>query len=293
MEDTKISRRQFLGGAAAVVGAAALPTLMSAAPAVATPTLAIPIPTPGTWIPLDPKAAGRLAYEIYKGQHAPQSACCEATYWGVVAQLAANYPDTWGLVPKGLFNYGGGGVSGYGSICGCPNAGSAILGQIGAPSNVKMRLMRWYEVTVLPTNAARLDYASGTWTPGGTSGGVWGGSSGCPIPANNLPKSKAESVLCHVSLTKWRAAADEFTLAANFDHQQNRCAALCYGVAYFMAQLLNDWKAGVTIDGAVSPAASATGCKNPSCHGSSPTDPLCDAVTAQGSMNCKPCHTGL
>lgn len=291
MESKKMSRRQFLGGAAAVVGAAALPVLMNAAPAVATPTLALPIAA-SPWVPLDPKAAGRLAWEIYKGKHAPQSACCEASYWSVVSQLAANFPATWGLIPKGMFNYGGGGVNGYGSICGIPNAGSAVLAQLGAPTNVKNHFLRWYETTALPSNAAREDYESGTWTPGGTSGGVWGGS-GLAIPADTLPVSKSESVLCHVSLTKWRAAADKFTLAAQFDHQSNRCGALVYDLGVYLAELLNDWKAGVVIDGTLSPAASATGCKNPSCHGSSPVDPLCDAVTAQGSMNCKPCHTGL
>jgi hypothetical protein len=72
METDRISRRQFLGGAAVLVVAAALPTLLVAAPAAATPSLAIPIPaTP--WIPLDPKRAGRLAWEIYKGVWAPQS----------------------------------------------------------------------------------------------------------------------------------------------------------------------------------------------------------------------------
>jgi len=287
----ELSRRQFIGGAAAVAGAAALPSLMSAAPALAAD--ALPLATITTWIPLDPKAAARLGWEIYKGQYTPaQSACCEATYWGVVQQLATNYPDSWGRVPKGLFNYGGGGVNGWGNICGCPNAGSAILAQIGAPANVKNNFMRWYEKTALPSNAARLDYDSSTWTPGGKSAGVWGGS-GCPIPFNSLPRSRAESTLCHTSLTKWRAAADKFTLAVGVDHQSNRCGALVYDAAFYIATLLNEWKAGATIDGALSPAASATGCKNALCHGSSPTVPECEAVTAQGIMNCKPCHTGL
>lgn len=293
MAINELSRRQFLGGAAALVGATVLPAITNVTPAMATPVLAIPIATPGTWIPLDPVQAGRTAYEIYKGKRAPQSACCEASYWSIVEQLAANYPTTWGLIPKGLFNYGGGGVNAYGTLCGCPNAGSAILAQIGAPTNVKMNLMRWYEETALPSNAARNDYASGNWTPGGTSGGVWGGATGLAIPADNLPKSKAESVLCHVSLMKWRTAADDFTLATGVDHQSNRCGALCYDLGVFLSNLLNSWKAGATIDGSLSPAASATGCKNPSCHGSSPIDPLCDAVTAQGSMNCKPCHSNL
>lgn len=69
----RISRRQFIGGAAAVVGAAALPSVMNVAPAAATPTLAIPIPTT-PWIPLDPKKAGQLGYEIFWGVRPPGTA---------------------------------------------------------------------------------------------------------------------------------------------------------------------------------------------------------------------------
>jgi len=64
---------QFLGGAAAVIGGAAIPSLASAPQAIATPTLTIPIPH-SPWIPLDPQVSGRLGWEIYKGKHAPQSA---------------------------------------------------------------------------------------------------------------------------------------------------------------------------------------------------------------------------
>ncbi len=73
MEIDKLSRRQFLGGAAAIVGAAVLPAITNVTPAMAmqgqTQTL------PGTitnWI-LDPLAAARQAYEIYKGKWAFQS----------------------------------------------------------------------------------------------------------------------------------------------------------------------------------------------------------------------------
>ena len=291
----ELTRRQFVGGTAALAGATVLPSLMSAAPAVAAD--ALPLTAVDPWIPLDPKAAGRVGWETYKGMFAPaQSACCEATYWGVVGQLAANYPDSWGKIPKGLFNYGGGGVNAWASICGCTNAGSAVLAQIGAPKNVKDNFMRWYEKTQLPTNAARIDYDSGTWTPGGKSAGVWGGATGCPIPWNGLPKSKSESVLCHVSVTKWRSAADRYMLAQNpvIDLQSNRCGALVYDACFYLATLINNWKSGATIDGAISPAASGSGCKASSCHGQVIADwAECDGVTAQGIMNCKPCHTGL
>lgn len=67
MEGTKLSRRQFLGGAAAVAAAAVLPAVTGAAPAIGTPTVKFPDATITPWIPLDPKALARKGYEIYKG----------------------------------------------------------------------------------------------------------------------------------------------------------------------------------------------------------------------------------
>ena len=290
-----ISRRKFLGGtAAAVAGAAALPYIVGVPSAPATPSITFPLAIP-TWTPLDPKALARQAYEIYKGKWTGHSACCEATYWPIVGVLASRFPTTWGLIPMGMFNYGGGGVNAYGSICGCPNGGSALLQQIGATTAMKMNFMWWYEKTALPSNAAYLDYATGTWTPGGTATGGWGPFVGTPsnqmaVPFNNCPNSVAKEILCHVSLTRWRAAADRWLTVVGVDTQVDRCAKLCYDSVYYLATLINTWKAGGTIDGSVSPDASATGCKNPSCHGGPVVSADCP-VTAQGSMQCSGCHS--
>ena len=85
MEGTKLSRRQFLGGTAAVAAASVLPAGSAAAPAMATPAGKLPDRTIfGTWNdatnvwttaptvawkPLDAKAAARHGYEIYRGMH--------------------------------------------------------------------------------------------------------------------------------------------------------------------------------------------------------------------------------
>lgn len=195
-------------------------------------------------------------------------------------------------MPKGLFNFGGGGVNAFGSLCGVPLGAAALLAQLGAPQNVKNRLMHWYETTAMPSNACYEDYASGLWTPGGTSGGVWGGATGLTIPTNNVPMSRSDSVLCHVSLTKWRAAAEGYMAKTRVDGTSDRCGKLCYDMGVFLVGLLNDWKAGVVIDGTVAPSATVAGCKNPSCHGGPVVDENCP-TTAQGIMDCKPCHTGL
>ena len=69
MEGTKLSRRQFLGGTAAVAAASVLPAVTSAAPAVATPVTTFPDTSiqGANWIALDPAALARKGYEIYKG----------------------------------------------------------------------------------------------------------------------------------------------------------------------------------------------------------------------------------
>jgi hypothetical protein len=72
MEIVKISRRQFLGGAAAVVGAAVLPAFIGVTPAAATPTGTFP-GTLSPWVPLDAQALARKGYEIYKGKWTGQS----------------------------------------------------------------------------------------------------------------------------------------------------------------------------------------------------------------------------
>jgi hypothetical protein len=160
---------------------------------------------------------------------------------------------------------------------------------MGAPAAVKNNIMAWYEKTALPSNAGYLDYASGTWTPGGTSGGVWGAAPALTIPTNNTPRSTAGSILCHVSLTKWRIAADRYMAGTGVDGTSDRCGKLCYDVSYYLANLINNWKAGVTIDGSLSASASVTGCKNPSCHGGPVVSATCP-TTAQGNMKCTSCH---
>jgi hypothetical protein len=67
-----ISRRQFVGGAAAVAAASALPVVTSAAPAIAADTIKFPLATPD-WVPLDAQAAARLGWEIHAGYHPGQS----------------------------------------------------------------------------------------------------------------------------------------------------------------------------------------------------------------------------
>jgi hypothetical protein len=70
-----LSRRQFVGGTAALMGAAAMPTIASVSVAAADPGWRFPIAATQTepWIPLDPVAAAREALEIYRGMRLGQA----------------------------------------------------------------------------------------------------------------------------------------------------------------------------------------------------------------------------
>ena len=61
-----LSRRQFVGGTAALMGAAAMPTFANVSQSLAATSVKFPLATPG-WTPLDPKAAARLGWEIHAG----------------------------------------------------------------------------------------------------------------------------------------------------------------------------------------------------------------------------------
>ena len=197
----------------------------------------------------------------------------------MIGQLATSFPDTWGLIPKGLYLFGSGGIGGYGSTCGAVMGSIAVMTQVGAPAAFKNEMQAWYERTLIPSNAAYLDYRSGTWTP---VGGVWGGT-GVPIPLNNAPKARPNSVLCHASHTNWRAVSASWLAANGAGANQDRCSKLVYDCVFKLASLLNTWKAGGSVSGAVD--ASVGACKASGCHGS-PGYP-----EASGSMKCTPCHT--
>ncbi|MGB4593597.1 MAG: hypothetical protein WBI63_07505 [Coriobacteriia bacterium] len=212
----------------------------------------------------------------------------------MIGQLAANFPgSTWDAVPKGCFNYGAGGVNAWRSICGGPNGGSALLAQLGAPTAVKDEYNAWYEKNAFPSNAAYVDYASGTWTPGGTATGGWGSASNQLIaPRDNAPVAKPESLLCHASHGRWLKAAggeDGYwvrTFSSTALAGADRCSKLVYDCVFKLCELINAWQAGTLPAGTLDPSATATGCMAAGCH----TAPDAEVEVA-GKMKCTDsCH---
>lgn len=284
MSDNLMSRRKFLAGAGAVAGAAGLASLglgkFSSDAQAAGAAIPWPYPLASADQP-NPEAVARRAYEIYYAGRG----CAEAVWGSFVDTLAAN-PDnggTWGSLPINIFRFGGGGIAGWGTICGTLNGAAGILGMLVANSAHRVTLtnaiFQYYATTALPTNDAYKSHMGelgslGPWTPAKL------GTAVPPLPSNNVPTSVADSPLCHSSLVQW-------TMSTGYKdagpQQKDRCSKACFDVSLKLSELVNVYFAAITptatpAPGAVTldPAVAACG----ACH-----------VTYTGAkMACGSCH---
>jgi hypothetical protein len=270
MSDNVMSRRKFLVSAGTVAGAAAVTGIglskFTSPAEAATAVVPWPYPKAAADQPV-PEALARRAFEVYFA-----SGCAEASWYPLVEALGAKYPDSWGTLPKNIFRYGGGGIGGWGTICGTVNGCSAAIGMVVGDSTHRNTLidaiMQYYADTALPTNAAwkshlgQLDLAS-TWNP-------------ATLPLKNVPSSTAHSPLCHSSLVQWTMT----TGATNGGPlQRDRCGKACFDIVRKTVELLNTYFQMATPS--ASPVAldpSVAACRT--CH-----------VTYTGAkMACDSCH---
>lgn len=275
MSDNLISRRKFLAGAGALVGVASVAGLGLAK----NPSEAAAAPTGLPWgypqvageQPV-PEALARRAFEQHRFQG---SSCAEAVWWPFVEFLSAVYPDTWGTLPAKMFQYGGGGVGGWGTICGTLNAAAAVLGMSvsngGHRGTLTDGIFQFYAHTPLPTNDAWKSYQKALVL---TSD--WTAPTGANIPIENAPTSISDSPLCHSSLVQWTMATD----AVNGGPlQKDRCAKACFDVCYKLTELLNVYfqNTAVAPDSvSLDPAVAACG--------------VCHSTYTGAKMGCTSCH---
>ena len=181
----------------------------------------------------------------------------------------------------GIMNCGSSGVNGTGLACGNPLSSLILLQMMGAPQNVRDHIVRWFENTYLPTNQAYEDFRSGTWTAAGA------GFSGSNSPLNNAPKVKPETMTCHGAHTRWKAAAGSWIAVHGADRaNHDRCRKSTYATVHHLVEIINTWKAGGAVSGALDPGIAT--CRTPACHGGTyPTG------GASGKMKCAPCHSSL
>jgi len=221
--------RYTLGAAALGVAASAVPGLRTEAGATGGATEKWPWP----YVKLDPQRTADLAYEEWY-----RVFCGAAVVNAVFGQLREKVGGPYLSFPSDAFLFLEGGVSGWGTICGA-NAGAnivtnVILGPRTAGSEVGMlmgsELMQHYASTAMPTYVPR-----------------------APRVKAAIPKTVADSPLCHVSVGKWMKAANK---PLGSPERRDRCARLTASMAYQLVTLLNAWKDGKYVTKGAVPARS-------------------------------------
>ena len=159
--------------------------------------------------------AAKLAYENYYVR-----GCMYAAFTGPVVKAADTLGAPYSNFPFEMMHYGAGGGELWGSLCGALNGGLAALAifvsDTGLRRQMANQLMTWYEQTKQPV-----------WNPVTPLKDV-------PV---KLPKSKANSPLCHISVGRWvqKSGYDPFS-----KERADRCGRLAASVAEFVAMTLNE-----------------------------------------------------
>ena len=201
----------------------------------------------------------------YKGYWYKGLGCGYGAFYSIVGTMANKYGAPYNTFPFSMMEMFKGGMADWGTICGALGGAAAAFfvfyGRKEANPMVN-ELFRWYETTAFPM-----------YNPGEAAQGFKG----------DLPTSVANSVLCHVSVSRW---SYETKIAANSKQRSERCGRLTADVVKKAIEILNakieagkDWK------GALAKQESVTQCG--ACHSKGK---MSDIV--KGNMDCTPCHSG-
>lgn len=261
----QISRRSFLTGA----GAAALGVSIARAPipAIADEPSPLPVLPWGTYYPtsgLDAEAIREQAFCRNK-----EGGCGYGGAQAILDALADEVGYPWTVLPKGpagvgLTSYGGGGVVGWGTICGALNGVIAVMGLLGVHGKLGNALMDYYCTAELPTAALE---------------GFQPECATDPLPA--VVSTVSNSPLCHVSVSTWAEAQG---VPVKDALKGVRCGRLVGDIAYRAVELMNEYFVSGLTPAAWQPGEEYAECY--SCH----TQP--DIVPSQsGKMDCLECHS--
>jgi len=289
----KPNRRNFLGRAVRLAGGIGLGGLLGSRswagrkPAEASKPPALP----WGYQPLNPEKVRKLGHLASYAQ-----GCGGGAFWAVMTalkeKLGGPYSSCMPLpeqqeiltylgdrknrpLPQVMMLYAYSGVAGFGSLCGTVNGAAAAVSialPFAAANQVIPRLLHYYESTPLPSKEAN-EYAVHNkfllpklLVPG------------------KLPQSVSESVLCHVSVSKWCAASG---FASGSRERLERCARLTGDLAARAVILMNAWQTGkLEQEHPYKLSAATEACRK--CHFEGP-----DAAAGQftrGSMACNSCH---
>lgn len=212
---------------------------------------------------LDPKEVAPICYDAYWHK---EYACSYACFYGIIGVMGEKFGAPYNQFPFTMFEAFKGGISDYGTICGAlAGAASAFALFWGRKERNAMvyELFRWYEQTALPI-----------YNPGDAAQGFKG----------DLPTSVSESVLCHISVSKWCYANK---IGAKSKQRSERCGRLSVDVCMKAIEIMNaKIDAGDKFKGAFAKQESVVQCG--ACHQQKGGE----SDWAKGVLNCTPCHNG-
>jgi hypothetical protein len=213
---------------------------------------------PWPYAELDPEAiAERTYYDCVKGH------CMYGVFAPVITQLAEKWGEPYRSFPVDMMRYGAGGTGGSGSLCGALNGAAALIGLFTESEEQTKKLIGglflWYEQTQLPVYVPQK-----------------------PILDIDVPTSVSDSVLCHVSVTRWGVASGHKIFSKP---QKERCKRLTADTAKKTVEILNAGFAG-EYRAIAQMRVDVKGCK--SCHTKGS-----EMSNSRGTMSCGSCHFSL
>ncbi|MHC4537015.1 MAG: C-GCAxxG-C-C family protein [Planctomycetota bacterium] len=213
---------------------------------------------PWKYSELNPDITAHRAYA-----DCPKGHCMYGVFASVMSQLADEYGEPYRSFPVDMMIYGAGGVADWGSICGGLNGSAALIGLfVKDEAEIKKlvnELFLWYQQTELPEYVPE--------------------KPGLNI---EMAKSVSDSVLCHVSVTKWCKASGH---KAYTKPQKERCKRLTADTAKKTVEILNAHFAS-QFSAALQHDEKTRQCMPCHTKGSKLQD-------TRGRMDCDSCHTTL
>ncbi|SDJ28605.1 Cytochrome c7 [Ferrimonas sediminum] len=229
------------------------------------------------YVNLDPMSVARRAYAGYG-----RGGCMYGVFDAIIKELSIQGHEdacNFAAIPTNITIYGGGGVKGWGSICGCVNAAAMAVNILGGieQSAVVDAINRYYEKTPMPRGDQEFLTAIGAPTRQTDDGR--------PLNAELIGQSVAKSILCHTSVSNWSSVSK---FGAGHAAKLERCAQVTAEVAFITVDFLNQSLAGTLT--AERKASTNTECG--SCHQPTAREPeqyIGSDVNAK--MECQTCHS--
>ncbi|WP_429885195.1 C-GCAxxG-C-C family (seleno)protein [Geoalkalibacter halelectricus] len=204
------------------------------------------------YVALDPDEALKLSYS-----NKLIGDCMYGVFATVVEMLADKVGGAYLTYPTSVTRFGAGGIVGWGATCGSvQGAAMAIYLVSPNPTPIIDEVLNYYQYTMLPDLRP-------------------------PNAAMDIKPSRADSTLCHVSISHWTKASGAKTFSKE---RVERCAQLAANltkktVEALNAQLAGSFKADFPIPEEV------VACR--ACH-----DMGGAMENTRGKMNCLTCHSG-